>query len=42
MEATGTVPRASTVARWADVVRFTGFKVQAIDNPYWRFHHLHG
>jgi hypothetical protein len=42
VEATGTVLRASTVARWAAAVGFTGFEVLAIDNPFWRFYRLHG
>jgi hypothetical protein len=41
VEATGTVLRASIVARWAAAVGFTGFEVLAIDNPFWRFYRLH-
>jgi hypothetical protein len=33
VEATGTVLRASTVARWADAAGFTGFDVLPIDTP---------
>jgi hypothetical protein len=42
VEATGTVPRAPTVARWAAAAGFTGFEVLPIDNPFWRFYRLHG
>jgi SAM-dependent methyltransferase len=42
VEATGTVLRAPTVARWADAAGFTGFEVLPIDNPFWRFYRLHG
>ena len=42
VEATGTVLRASTVARWAAAVGFTGFDVLPIDNPFWRFYRMHG
>jgi SAM-dependent methyltransferase len=42
VEATGTVLRASTVARWAAAAGFAGFEVLPIDNPFWRFYHLHG
>jgi hypothetical protein len=41
VEATGTVLRAPTVARWAAAAGFTGFEVLPIDNPFWRFYHLH-
>jgi hypothetical protein len=40
VEATGTVLRAPTLARWA--AGFTGFEVLAIDNPFWRFYRLRG
>jgi len=42
VEATGTVLRAPTVAHWAAAAGFTGFEVLPIDNPFWRFHRLHG
>ena len=42
VEATGTVLRAPTLARWAAAAGFAGFEVLAIDNPFWRFYHLHG
>jgi SAM-dependent methyltransferase len=42
VEATGTVLRAPTLARWAAAAGFTGFEVLAIDNPYWRFYRLRG
>jgi hypothetical protein len=41
-EATGTVLRASTLARWADAAGFTGFDVLPIDNPFWRFYRMRG
>jgi sugar phosphate isomerase/epimerase len=41
VEATGTVLRAPTVARWAAAAGFTGFEVLPIDNPFWRFYRLH-
>jgi SAM-dependent methyltransferase len=41
LQATGTVLRAPTVARWAATAGYTGFQVLPIDNPYWRFYHLH-
>jgi SAM-dependent methyltransferase len=41
-EATGTVLRAPTVARWAAAAGFTGFEVLPIDNPFWRFYRLRG
>ena len=37
VEATGTVLRASTVARWAATAGFSGFEVLGIDNPFRRF-----
>jgi hypothetical protein len=37
-----TVLRAPTVARWAAAAGFTGFEALPIDNPFWRFYHLHG
>jgi SAM-dependent methyltransferase len=40
VEATGTVLRAPTLARWADAAGFTGFEVLDIDNPFWRFYRL--
>jgi SAM-dependent methyltransferase len=42
VEATGTVLRAPTVARWAAAAGFTGFEVLPIDNPFWRFYRMHG
>jgi SAM-dependent methyltransferase len=42
LEASGTVLRAPTVARWAAAVGFTGFEVLPIDNPFWRFYRMHG
>ena len=42
VEATGTVLRAPTLARWAAAAGLTGFEVLAIDNPFWRFYRLHG
>jgi hypothetical protein len=42
VEATGTVLRAPTVARWAATAGFTGFEVLPVDNPFWRFYRLHG
>jgi SAM-dependent methyltransferase len=42
VEATGTVLRAPTLARWAAAAGFTGFVVLAIDNPFWRFYRLRG
>jgi len=42
VEATGTVLRAPTLARWAAAAGFTGFEVLPIDNPFWRFYRLHG
>jgi SAM-dependent methyltransferase len=42
VEATGTVLRAPTLARWAAAAGFTDFEVLAIDNPFWRFYRLRG
>ena len=42
VEASGTVLRAPTVARWAAAAGFTGFEVLPIDNPFWRFYRMHG
>ena len=42
VEATGTVLRAPTLARWAAAAGFAGFEVLAIDNPFWRFYRLRG
>ena len=42
VEATGTVLRAPTVARWAAAAGFTRFEVLAIDNPFWRFYRMRG
>jgi SAM-dependent methyltransferase len=42
VEATGTVLRAPTVARWAAAAGFTGFEVLPIDNPFWRFYLMRG
>jgi SAM-dependent methyltransferase len=42
VEATGTVLRAPTVARWAAAAGFTGFEILPIDNPFWRFYRMHG
>ena len=42
IEATGTVLRAPTLARWAAAAGFTGFEVLAVDNPFWRFYRLRG
>jgi SAM-dependent methyltransferase len=42
VEATGTVLRAPTLARWAAAAGFDGFEVLAIDNPFWRFYRLSG
>jgi hypothetical protein len=42
VEATGTVLRAPTLARWAAEAGFAGFEVLAIDNPFWRFYRLRG
>jgi SAM-dependent methyltransferase len=41
VQATGTVLRAPTLARWAAAAGFTSFQVLPIDNPFWRFYHLH-
>jgi 2-polyprenyl-3-methyl-5-hydroxy-6-metoxy-1,4-benzoquinol methylase len=40
VEATGTVLRAPTLARWAAAAGFAGADVVAIDNPFWRFYRL--
>jgi SAM-dependent methyltransferase len=40
VEATGTVLRAPTVARWAAAAGFSGFEVLPIDNPFWRFYRM--
>jgi SAM-dependent methyltransferase len=42
IQATGTVLRAPTLARWAATAGFTGFEVLPIDNPFWRFYRIHG
>jgi SAM-dependent methyltransferase len=42
VEASGTVLRAPTLARWATAAGFTGFEVLPIDNPFWRFYRMHG
>jgi SAM-dependent methyltransferase len=42
VEATGTVLRAPTLARWAAAAGFGGFEVLSIDNPFWRFYRLRG
>jgi hypothetical protein len=42
MEATGTVLRVPTVARWAAVAGFAEFEVLPVDNPFWRFYRMHG
>jgi hypothetical protein len=42
VEATGTVLRASTVARWATAAGFGGFEGLSVDNPFWRFYRLRG
>ena len=42
LEATGTVLRTPTLARWAAAAGFTDFEVLAIDNPFWRFYRLRG
>jgi SAM-dependent methyltransferase len=42
VEATGTVLRTPTVARWAAAAGFTGFEVLPIDNPFWRFYRMRG
>jgi hypothetical protein len=41
VEATGTVLRAPTLARWAAAAGFTGFAVLPIDNLFWRFYRMH-
>ena len=40
VEATGTVLRAPTLARWAADAGFTAVEVVAVDNPFWRFYRL--
>jgi hypothetical protein len=40
VEATGTVLRTPTLARWAAAAGFAGADVVAIDNPFWRFYRL--
>jgi SAM-dependent methyltransferase len=42
VEATGTVLRTPTVARWAATAGFAGFEVLPIDSPFWRFYRMHG
>jgi SAM-dependent methyltransferase len=42
IQATGTVLRAPTLARWAAAAGFAGFEVLPIDNPFWRFYRLRG
>jgi SAM-dependent methyltransferase len=42
VEATGTVLRAPTLARWAAAAGFADFQVLGIDNPFWRFYRLRG
>jgi SAM-dependent methyltransferase len=42
VEASGTVLRAPTVARWAAAAGFTGFEVLPVDNPFWRFYRMRG
>jgi SAM-dependent methyltransferase len=42
VEATGTVLRAPTLARWAAAAGFADFEVLSIDNPFWRFYRLRG
>jgi hypothetical protein len=42
VEATGTILRAPTLARWAAAAGFTGSEVLAVDNPFWRFYRLRG
>jgi SAM-dependent methyltransferase len=41
VEATGTVLRTPTLARWAAAAGFGGFEALPIDNPFWRFYRLH-
>ncbi len=41
-EASGTVLRAPTVARWAAAAGFAGFEVLPIDNRFWRFYLMRG
>jgi SAM-dependent methyltransferase len=42
VEATGTVLRSPTVARWAAAAGFAEFEVLPIDNPFWRFYRMRG
>jgi hypothetical protein len=42
IEASGTVLRAPTVARWAAAAGFTGFEVLPVDNPFWRLYRMRG
>ena len=42
VEATGTVLRAPTLARWAAEAGFAGFEVLPVVNPFWRFYRLRG
>jgi SAM-dependent methyltransferase len=42
LEATGTVLRAPTLARWAAAAGFADVEVLPIDNPFWRFYRLRG
>jgi hypothetical protein len=42
VEATGTVLRAPTVARWASTAGFIGFEVLPIRNPFWRLYRVRG
>jgi SAM-dependent methyltransferase len=42
VEASGTVLRTPTVARWAAAAGFGGFEVLSIDNPFWRFYRMYG
>jgi ubiquinone/menaquinone biosynthesis C-methylase UbiE len=41
VEATGTVLRAPTLAKWATAAGFTAVDILDIDNPFWRFYRLH-
>jgi 2-polyprenyl-3-methyl-5-hydroxy-6-metoxy-1,4-benzoquinol methylase len=41
-QATGTVLRAPTVARWTAAAGFTEFEVLPIENPFWRFYRMRG
>jgi SAM-dependent methyltransferase len=42
VEATGTVLRAPTLARWAAAAGLADVEVLDIDNPFWRFYRLRG